>query len=274
MSDEVPEIYLSLYKNLEQEWKSKRRNLNKCGELLTQLKVALTSLNFLPIDDIEATNRQLLIARNVLEIGAEWSIATKDVASFERYMSLLKVYYYDYASALPASAYQYQLLGLNLLHLLSQNRVAEFHTELELLPIGQCQQDVYLRVPLSLEQYLMEGSYNKIFLARHNVPAESYGFFVDQLLGTVRREIGACLEAACDKISLQDATRMLNLDSGRATLELVEAAPDLDWRLEPDGCFHFSAKRDKRRAEAAEQLPSAEFAALKIDYARELERIV
>ena len=27
-------------------------------------------------------------------------------------------------------------------------------------------------------QYLMEGSYNKVFLARFNVPAESYLFFI------------------------------------------------------------------------------------------------
>jgi hypothetical protein len=63
---------------------------------------------------------------------------------------------------LPESAYKYQLLGLNLLFLLSQNRVAEFHTELELLPADQIQSNVYIRHPLSLEQYLMEGSYNKV----------------------------------------------------------------------------------------------------------------
>lgn len=63
---------------------------------------------------------------------------------------------------MPESAYKYQLLGLNLLFLLSQNRVAEFHTELELLPADQIQSNVYVRHPLSLEQYLMEGSYNKV----------------------------------------------------------------------------------------------------------------
>lgn len=63
---------------------------------------------------------------------------------------------------LPESAYKYQLLGLNLLLLLSQNRVAEFHTELELLPSDQIQSNVYVRHPLSLEQYLMEGNYNKV----------------------------------------------------------------------------------------------------------------
>lgn len=102
------------------------------------------------------------ISGDILEIGAQWSIAVKDIPSFERYMAQLKCYYLDYRDQLPESAYKYQLLGLNLLLLLSQNRVAEFHTELELLPSDQIQSNVYVRHPLSLEQYLMEGSYNKV----------------------------------------------------------------------------------------------------------------
>lgn len=61
---------------------------------------------------------------------------------------------------------KYQILGLNLLFLLSQNRVAEFHTELELLPQEIIQSNEYIRHPLILEQHLMEGNYNKIFLAK------------------------------------------------------------------------------------------------------------
>uniref|UniRef100_A0A803VZX7 Uncharacterized protein n=1 Tax=Ficedula albicollis TaxID=59894 RepID=A0A803VZX7_FICAL len=34
-------------------------------------------------------------------------------------------------------------------------------------------------------QYLMEGSYNKVFLAKGNIPAESYTFFIDILLDTI-----------------------------------------------------------------------------------------
>lgn len=63
---------------------------------------------------------------------------------------------------LPESANQYHLLGLNLLFLLSQNRVAEFHTELELLPYDIVQTNPYIRHSVALEQYLMEGSYNKV----------------------------------------------------------------------------------------------------------------
>lgn len=63
---------------------------------------------------------------------------------------------------LPESSFKDQLFGLNLLLLLSQNRVAEFHTELELLPADQIQSNVYIRHPVTLEQNLMEGNYNKV----------------------------------------------------------------------------------------------------------------
>lgn len=53
---------------------------------------------------------------------------------------------------MPESAYKHQLLGLNLLFLLSQNRVAEFHTELERLPAKDIQTNVYIKHPVSLEQ--------------------------------------------------------------------------------------------------------------------------
>ena len=87
-----------------------------------------------------------------------------------------------------------QLLGLNLLCLLAQNRVAEFHTELERLPANEIDNNVYIRHPVSLEQNIMEGSYNKDLLAKGNVPAESYNFFIDILMDTVRNEIASCLE--------------------------------------------------------------------------------
>jgi 26S proteasome regulatory subunit N12 len=57
---------------------------------------------------------------------------------------------------------KYELLGLNLLWLLTQNRVAEFHTELELLSPNDIQKNVFIRYPVCLEQYLMEGCYNKV----------------------------------------------------------------------------------------------------------------
>lgn len=58
---------------------------------------------------------------------------------------------------LPEAAYMHQLLGLNLLFLLSQNRVSEFHTELERLSARDIQTNVYIKHPVSLEQVHMPG---------------------------------------------------------------------------------------------------------------------
>lgn len=87
---------------------------------------------------------------------------------FPNFFNLHKIFttFIIFRDHLPESAFMYQLLGLNLLFLLSQNRVAEFHTELERLSVDVIRVDPYVRHPLALEQYLMEGSYNKIFLAK------------------------------------------------------------------------------------------------------------
>ena len=63
-----------------------------------------------------------MIARDILETGALYSVASEDIPGFERYLAQLKSYYLDYKIDLPESPYKYQLLGLNLLSLLSQNR--------------------------------------------------------------------------------------------------------------------------------------------------------
>uniref|UniRef100_A0A7R8Z8B3 26S proteasome non-ATPase regulatory subunit 8 n=2 Tax=Timema TaxID=61471 RepID=A0A7R8Z8B3_TIMDO len=257
----------SLYQHLRNEWTKKPPKLEKCGDLLSKLKVGLTQLMFLPTSNATASQQELLIARDILEIGAQWSIAVKNIPSFERYMAQLKCYYLDYKDQIPESAYKYQLLGLNLLFLLSQNRVAEFHTELELLPADQIQSNVYVRHPLSLEQYLMEGSYNKIFLAKGNVPAESYNFFMDILLDTIRDEIAGCLEKAYEKISLTEAARMLNL--GNQT-EIKDYGTKKKWVLGKDNFYNFSSEEKK----SDDSLPSKELAEQVIEYARELEMIV
>lgn len=102
---------------------------------------------------------------DVLEIGAFESLRTDDLAGFERYLSLLATYYNDLScvrssqekrvhavdtdlrrsrtarsSTLPRSSNEAPLFALSLLRLLSQNRIAEFHTLLETL--GENKADV------------------------------------------------------------------------------------------------------------------------------------
>lgn len=255
------------YEQIKTEWGKSKQDLKKCGALLDQIKVALTKLSFLPTGDSGVSKKELIMARDVLEIAVAYSVITKDIPAFERYMAQLKCYYFDYNNEIGESDKKYQLLGLLLLFLLSQNRVSEFHTELELLPQEIIHKNEFIRHPLALEQYLMEGSYNKIFLAKGNVPSPNYNVFMDILLDTVRGEIAACLESSYDKISLKDAARRLNFKTEK---EVTAFGAKKNWTLGADGSYHFANKEAKPK----EPLPSLELAEQAIFYARELEMIV
>jgi len=252
---------------LTKEWgKGARMDRGKVAAHLEKLKLLLLNLSFLPTKDEEANLQELVLSRDTLEIGAQYSVLTEDIPGFERYMAQLQTYYHDYQEKLPQSAFQYQLLGLNLLCLLSQNRVAEFHTELERLPATEVQNNVYIKHPVSLEQYIMEGSYNKVVLAKGNVPAESYKYFIDILMGTVRNEIASCLEKAYGDISCSDAARMLSIGSG----EMTGYAKERGWQVS-GGRLRF------RRVDGEQEeqgVPSIELANMAITYAREMEQIV
>ncbi|XP_052700636.1 26S proteasome non-ATPase regulatory subunit 8-like [Crassostrea angulata] len=256
-----------MYQSLKREWDKKPPNLDRCGDFLTKLKIALTGVTFLPTDESAPSKQELLVARDILEIGAQWAIAKRDIPVFERYMAQLKCYYMDYKDNLPESTYKYQLLGLNLLCLLAQNRLAEFHTELELLPVKELQNNIYIKHPVSMEQYLMEGSYNKVFLAKGNVPAENYNFFIDILLDTIRNEIASCIEKAYEKIALNEAARMLFFENAKP---MKDYAVQRGWTLPPDGFFHFQHEKK----DADEVIPAKMLAEQTIEYARELEMIV
>lgn len=114
--------------NLFAEWtRSPTKIVKNIDNLLENLKLTLSQISFQQ-SDLSASS--LIHCRDVLEIGAFFSIETQRIDSFERYLAQLKVYYFDYKDipSLPESTNKYQLLGLNLLRLLSQNRLAEFHT--------------------------------------------------------------------------------------------------------------------------------------------------
>ncbi|CAK8694447.1 unnamed protein product [Clavelina lepadiformis] len=259
---------IALYQLLKKDFSKKNPNLDKCTEHLRNLKIALTGLSFLPSQQSSSSIQEYVLARDVLEVGAKLSIMKKDIPSFERYMSQLKCYYLDYKDEAPESPYKQQLLGLNLLCLLSQNRVAEFHTELERLSTNDIQNNIYIKHPIAMEQYLMEGHYNKLFLAKGNVPAESYNFFIDILLDTIRDEIANCMEKSYAHISYQEALRMLYFDD---PVQLQDYATKRTWTMGNDKCFHFSTEKLN---EEATVLPSAEIAQQVINYARELEMII
>ena len=125
----------------------------------------------------------------MLEHGALLSIKAMDIPAFERHVAQLKIYYSDCAAILPESQRQFPILGLNLLRLLAQNRIAEFHTELELIPTELQHANIYIKYPAQLEQHIMEGSYNKVLSAKADGLFSTEGmYFMDMLVDTVGGE--------------------------------------------------------------------------------------
>ena len=94
----------------------------------------------------------------------------------------------DSSSILPPSQREFPLFGLNLMRLLTQNRIADFHTALESLrlPPDEAYENPFIKHPVNVERWLMEGSYSKVWNAREEAPLEEYKYFVDSLMGTIR----------------------------------------------------------------------------------------
>lgn len=214
-----------------------------------------------------APNSDIQHAQDVYELATLLSVRQEDEAGFERHVSRVKTYYVDYAGVLPPSKRRNLILGLNLMRLLAQNRIGEFHTELELVP-ADARADPYIAYALSLEQYLMEGSYSRIATERAKAPDASFNFFLDMLMLTMREKIAACAEQAYQSISTDAAGKMLSIANKG---ELAAFCDERGWRVVGKEIF-FAPATDG--VPNMEQVPSVELIKRSLDYARELEQII
>ncbi|KAL5747736.1 hypothetical protein ACOSP7_024753 [Xanthoceras sorbifolium] len=247
-----------------------RKDYDTCTQQLSQLKVLLTGFRSLPPLFEETPNSvpELTLARDIYEHAVLLSVKVEDQDAFERDFFQLKPYYTDARNRLTQSPNEYMILGLNLLRLLVQNRIAEFHTELELLS-STALDNPCIKHAVELEQSFMEGAYNRVLSAKQNVPHETYGYFMDLLAKTVRDEIAGCSEKAYDYLSINDARQMLLFTSDQELLEYSkEEHPE--WEVQ-NGCVFFQKAKESA---PCKEIPSLQLINQTLSYARELERIV
>jgi 26S proteasome regulatory subunit N12 len=244
-------------------------DLAVCQTLLSKLKIGLIQFQLLPPFDtssaasLNSTKKQLLLARESLELAIFLSVKQADSDAFERHMAQVRPYYQDYKTLLDDSERRHTIQGLWLMHLLARNRIAEFHTELEALPADD-QANLYIRYPVQLEQRLMEGIYNKIFAARKLAPTPAYTWFLDQLVVTVRGRIAECCEAAYESMTVKDAEEQL----GTTAAELKTLVAERKWTLEKERIVF------KQASGPNYEVPSFKIINQQLGYATELERIV
>jgi len=231
---------------------------------------------------------ELLLAREVYELAVVICLRGEDIAAFERNMTHLKALYFDYSDVLPTSAQMPLMFGLNLMRLLSENRIAEFHTELELLPqalsskqahskdgaahVSELLSSAPVAFSMRLEQDLMEGAYPRIERSRESMPHELFGVFLDRLMQTVRGEVADCMEKAYERIDVSYARKVLMLNDSDAWATFCA---ERGWLVSSDNStIDFGEKKPSLASEIEDTVPTVEVMRRSIAYAKELERII
>ncbi|RPB23626.1 hypothetical protein L211DRAFT_786397 [Terfezia boudieri ATCC MYA-4762] len=250
-----------IYQGLKRSFTS--RDYQSASQQLTAAKIALLQRNAL-IPTPFTPRSILLTAREILELGALINIHTEDESAFSRYYSQLQPFYDD-QTITPPSPNKSKVIGLHLLLLLSKNDIAEFHTALETLEAPE--QDPYIKYPVMLERWLMEGSYDKVWNATKSseVPSEEYSIFTRILVNTIRNEIAMCSEKAYPSIPILNGINLFFLSSER---EVVEFATEKGWHI-LDGRIYFPQDDENR-----EVLEAGSIIENTVAYAKELETIV
>ncbi|KAH8368936.1 hypothetical protein KR200_006792, partial [Drosophila serrata] len=260
----------SLYNELKTEWSKHDPNLAHCANLLDGFKLELVRSDFGSPQASSSSRQkeQLIRSREMLEIAVEHSIATKDYAAFERYMAQLNTYYFDYDKVLVSSVHMHKFMGLNLLYMLATNRIADFHIELERLPLPLLTNNNFIKPVLNLENYFMEGRYNKILQAKKSLPAEIYANFMDMLVDTARDEIASCVEKSYEKMTPKLAAQRLGFRPG--SKELLDLVERRQWKMDGEGNYDFAGLNARR----VEKVSAKDIASNNLSYAQELEKIV
>lgn len=152
--------------------------------LLSRAKILL-SINNLLTPTPETHPDAIQLSRTVFEIGAYTSIRLKDKTSFVNYIGYLQNFY----SLGQGGEHEPELTGLNLLRLLAENKIAEFHTQLEIIEATATSiaESEPVRFARGLEEWVMEGAYNRVWKAGEGTGVSVYQkFFLDVLMDTIR----------------------------------------------------------------------------------------
>merc|ERR1712154_557088 len=187
--------------------------------------------------------QDLKAAMEGLEIGAQIAINIRDLMMFDRIMIQLKQYYLI-SDIGKLSQCRQHLTGLYLMYLLTENRFGDFHVEIELLSFEDLD-NKFIKFPMMIEQFMMEGSYGKIIEAKNNLPDKTYNALLSKLEGTVKKEISLSLQAVHDEIPLKDGLEMLSLRDVKALQQFVQQN-ELKWTV--DGkLIHFAPTEQKQQ---------------------------
>ncbi|KAM3723389.1 26S proteasome non-ATPase regulatory subunit [Dirofilaria immitis] len=254
-------------RKLVAEWNKEPKNLRAIGNRLERIKALMNNRNALRGLSDQAL---LMIHRDVFEIDALCAILRSDLDSFREAITVLISFYNCYGSS-EEWPNKWLMIGLDLMFLLATNQHNQFHMLLEQIDQDTQQKNPYIKIPVKLEQSLIEGAYDKIMLTEKNIPSPYYALFIRISMDTVRDEIALCLERAFLKISQQDAARLLLFNDVN---EMTSFAEKRDWKSNMCSCGVMYVFDHAHQTCSEPQIDTKRIIKQAIFYAKQLEMIV
>lgn len=182
---------VSLVASLQRSFNAKQ--FSSLPPLLTRAKLLLAASNALT-PTANTSPSALHLARTVFEIGAYTSIQLQDQPAFVNYLG----YLHNFFALGAGGEREAELTGLNLLRLLAENKIAEFHTTLEILGDSPVKGSEPVRFARGLEEWVMEGAYNRVWKAGEGDGVNDYQkFFLHVLMDTIRCKVSLIVWTDC-----------------------------------------------------------------------------
>ena len=208
--------------------------------------------------------------RTFHEVCVALAVRTRDWTMFERHMAQLAPLYAD--ERLQPSPRRDAIIGLNLMRLLAQNRLAEFHMEMELLPVNERSRNPCVQFPVQVEQALVEGRYRRIL--QLDAPPE-WRPFLELLRSTTRAEALSCAAAAYDALPLPSLSEMVGVPAAELSACLAQTLPPGTFAIE-DGVVRLTPPADGEVGDGGGGGAQSARALLQrsLEYAQAWERIV
>lgn len=182
-----------------------------------------------------ATQNNNSLLSQILEISALLALSHGDFSHFDIFAAQLRSIYFADASFLQTASNAPLLIGLMLMRLLTDNKIAEFHMLLERIQNWSfVHSNQFISFPVALEQSLMEGSFRNVLQSVSNAPSPYISSFTGIIAQAVRETIATSCESSFQTLSLQDLGKLLFF----STIEEVKQfALSRNWKISGDN-FH------------------------------------
>jgi 26S proteasome regulatory subunit N12 len=150
-------------------------------------------------------------------------------------------------------------------------RIAQYHTEIELISEEDLANNIYIKVPVSLENSFVQGSYQKILSTKQNMPLLAYHFFIDKFEDTIRKAFARSAERAYESLKLVDAQKMFMIPDQKELLQFIarnNMEETIGWEVRGDRLYFVKERKE------IDSIPATKMINHALEYATELNRII